>query len=314
MVESLELGITQRSETAPLKTEADLTFILARAAVTRWRFETERLRRLAKNWSPAKRGLALMESELGLAQIKALVDRIGALTESRNMAVRFEAQETLVALNSVGERLSSILDEVREEKSRRNVDGIKAAVFAPIRLRPTAAGGRRGRATSADSGKGRPVPKRQATRFETRYIEHLIGRAPRLVATQNVTVAPPPADDDAAFERAVRETAYLLWEEDGRPEGRADEYWQRALEIHRSERVPEEAEGAEDSAGNPPPPQQLRMDTELSSPFPEPGQDVYDAFAELAATLGRLCDAPEVPEVGARAAYPRATPLRSAES
>lgn len=313
MVESLELGITQRSETAPSKTEADLTFILARAAVTRWRFETERLRRLARNWSPAKRELALMESELGVAQIKALANRIEPLTESRNMAVRFEAQETLVALNSVGARVGSILDEVREEKSRPSMDGIKAAVFAPMHLRPAAAGDRRGHA-AADYGVGRAAPKRQAVRFDARYIDHLIGRRSRLVATLNETVASPPADDDAEFERAVRETAYLLWEQDGRPEGRADEYWERALEIHRSGRVPEGGEGAEDSAGNPPPPQQVDMDTEPSSRSPEPGEEAYEAFAELAATLNSLCDAPEAPRGVARAPYPGATPLRNAET
>ena len=35
---------------------------------------------------------------------------------------------------------------------------------------------------------------------------------------------------DARFEQAVRETAYFLWEQDGRPEGREKEYWFRALE------------------------------------------------------------------------------------
>ena len=35
---------------------------------------------------------------------------------------------------------------------------------------------------------------------------------------------------DSAFERAVRETAYFLREQDGRPQGREQEYWYRALE------------------------------------------------------------------------------------
>ncbi len=35
-----------------------------------------------------------------------------------------------------------------------------------------------------------------------------------------------------AFDLAVRDTAYFLWEQDGRPEGRAEEYWYRALEQH----------------------------------------------------------------------------------
>jgi hypothetical protein len=39
------------------------------------------------------------------------------------------------------------------------------------------------------------------------------------------------------LEQAVRERAYLLWEQEGRPEGRADEYWHRALDQHLRERA-----------------------------------------------------------------------------
>lgn len=38
------------------------------------------------------------------------------------------------------------------------------------------------------------------------------------------------------LEQSVRERAYLLWEQDGRPEGRADEYWHRALDEHLRQR------------------------------------------------------------------------------
>lgn len=41
--------------------------------------------------------------------------------------------------------------------------------------------------------------------------------------------------NDPRFREAVRKTAYFLWEQDGRPEGRADEYWYRALDKHRAE-------------------------------------------------------------------------------
>ena len=42
----------------------------------------------------------------------------------------------------------------------------------------------------------------------------------------------PPRDpwSDPAFELAVRETAYFLWEQDGKPHGREQDYWFRALE------------------------------------------------------------------------------------
>jgi DUF2934 family protein len=37
--------------------------------------------------------------------------------------------------------------------------------------------------------------------------------------------------------QAVRERAYLLWEQEGRPQGRAEEYWHRALDQHLRERA-----------------------------------------------------------------------------
>ena len=48
----------------------------------------------------------------------------------------------------------------------------------------------------------------------------------------------PPRDpwSDPAFELAVRETAYFLWEQDGKPFGREQEYWFRALERQLRER------------------------------------------------------------------------------
>jgi hypothetical protein len=36
---------------------------------------------------------------------------------------------------------------------------------------------------------------------------------------------------DDHFEQAVRDAAYFLWENDGRPGGREKEYWFRALEM-----------------------------------------------------------------------------------
>lgn len=41
---------------------------------------------------------------------------------------------------------------------------------------------------------------------------------------------------DPKFEQAVRETAYFMWEHDGRPSGREQDYWYRALEATLRER------------------------------------------------------------------------------
>jgi hypothetical protein len=48
---------------------------------------------------------------------------------------------------------------------------------------------------------------------------------------------PAALPEDDVFEEAVRRTAYFLWEQDGRPDGRHEEYYLRALEQHRRERT-----------------------------------------------------------------------------
>jgi hypothetical protein len=39
------------------------------------------------------------------------------------------------------------------------------------------------------------------------------------------------------LEQLVRERAYLLWEQDGRPDGRANDHWKRALDQHLQARA-----------------------------------------------------------------------------
>ena len=45
------------------------------------------------------------------------------------------------------------------------------------------------------------------------------------------------AETKEGLEQAVRERAYLLWEGAGRPDGRAEEFWQRARHEHLCERA-----------------------------------------------------------------------------
>jgi hypothetical protein len=40
-----------------------------------------------------------------------------------------------------------------------------------------------------------------------------------------------PLDPSEADLSRIRERAYFLWEAEGRPEGRADDYWERAREL-----------------------------------------------------------------------------------
>ena len=46
-----------------------------------------------------------------------------------------------------------------------------------------------------------------------------------------------PQENAAETEHRIRERAYHLWEADGRPEGRDEEYWERAkASVHDEER------------------------------------------------------------------------------
>jgi hypothetical protein len=51
------------------------------------------------------------------------------------------------------------------------------------------------------------------------------------------------AEPEKTIEDRVRDRAYALWEKDGRPDGRSEEYWQQA----RSEVEAEEAEPGNES-------------------------------------------------------------------
>ena len=44
-------------------------------------------------------------------------------------------------------------------------------------------------------------------------------------------IVPPNALADAEREERIRKRAYQLWEEDGAPEGKAEEYWHRARQL-----------------------------------------------------------------------------------
>ena len=51
------------------------------------------------------------------------------------------------------------------------------------------------------------------------------------------------SDTTTGIEERVRERAYLLWEREGRPEGRAEEHWRRAAELEAAEAAPENQGG-----------------------------------------------------------------------
>jgi Protein of unknown function (DUF2934) len=51
-------------------------------------------------------------------------------------------------------------------------------------------------------------------------------------------IVPPDPQSDVEREERIRKRAYQLWEQDGAPEGRAEEYWHRARQLIDQETSP----------------------------------------------------------------------------
>lgn len=83
-----------------------------------------------------------------------------------------------------------------------------------------------------------------------------------------------PLEDDPARDERIKKRAYHLWEADGRPHGRHDEYWERARELV----------GMEESAGA----AQLPNPATLPGADPTRTEPVEEAF--LQENLGEFPD------------------------
>ena len=72
----------------------------------------------------------------------------------------------------------------------------------------------------------------------------------------------PLDDQDEDYQRRVRERAYHLWEADGQPHGRDQEYWDRAVRL-----VGMEESGNSGQLPNP--------GTETATPFTDPVEEAF---------------------------------------
>jgi hypothetical protein len=88
-----------------------LVFILARQSVLRWEFAASRMRRPT---SPSESTALDLEIALGVDQLRAVRAQLQPLTRSRNLAVRFEAEEELLRVNSVAQMV--------EERQQQNLE------------------------------------------------------------------------------------------------------------------------------------------------------------------------------------------------
>ncbi len=80
----------------------------------------------------------------------------------------------------------------------------------------------------------------------------------------------PLDDQDEGYQRRVRERAYHLWEADGQPHGRDQEYWERAVRL-----VGMEESGNSGQLPNP--------GTEATTPFTDPVEEasIQDNLGEF---------------------------------
>ena len=77
-------------------------------------------------------------------------------------------------------------------------------------------------------GSDKPKTKRRTQRRQTGPISGTT-TLPANSATLSGAAQPAPSDSDAEpREQKIRRRAYELWEQDGRPAGRDDDYWHRA--------------------------------------------------------------------------------------
>jgi hypothetical protein len=60
-------------------------------------------------------------------------------------------------------------------------------------------------------------------------------RSAGIMARWSIDYGAKTSNTDAEGEQPIRERAYQLWQADGAPEGKADEYWHRARELIEEE-------------------------------------------------------------------------------
>jgi hypothetical protein len=97
-------------------------------------------------------------------------------------------------------------------------------------------------------------------------------------ADQEPSMTANPLDDSRSRDQRIRVRAYQLWEEDGRPEGRHDEFWERARELIAIEDNPHSG--------------QLPNPATLPGADPDRSEPIEEAFIEenLGEFPGRLVD------------------------
>lgn len=88
------------------------------------------------------------------------------------------------------------------------------------------------RATPSTAEVARCKPRRQRLRAEP-----VIGSLTN--QTEETPMSDNPLKDNPDRERRIREQAYQLWEEEGRPHGRDKEFWEKARELIAMEEHPD---------------------------------------------------------------------------
>jgi hypothetical protein len=100
------------------RADVGLAFMLARQGMTRLRFDADRLQQFSRGKLPHDPAMILMEAELGQHRTRALTERLRPFTRSRDLSVRFEAQELLVALDRVNEVMDKTVRLLRPTPRR----------------------------------------------------------------------------------------------------------------------------------------------------------------------------------------------------
>ena len=110
----------------------------------------------------------------------------------------------------------------------------------------------------------------------------------------------PLDDQDEGYQRRVRERAYHLWQADGQPHGRDQEYWHRAIRL-----VGIEESGNSGQLPNP--------GTEATMPFSGPVEEasIQENLGEFPDRLSDQGEHAQTPSAKGRRAASKVTPIGS---
>jgi hypothetical protein len=105
--------------------------MLGGQALNRWNFRLAEFRQLAGNATAGERELLIVETALGLRQAASLARRMDSFSRSRVLAIRFQAQEMLIAATRLEQQLLEVQQQL--QPSARSAEEVAITLLDRVR-------------------------------------------------------------------------------------------------------------------------------------------------------------------------------------